>query len=111
MKYAFDRLARQISDKLGTFEAFFVALAVIFAWALTGPFFRFSDTWQLIINTGTTVITFLMVFLLQYSTNRNEKAVQLKLDELILAIDDARNRFRGIEKLPDETVARLLDEG
>jgi low affinity Fe/Cu permease len=111
MKVHFDFLAREIADKVGTFEAFFAALAVILVWFAFGPFAHWSDTWQLIINTGTTIATFLIAFLLQYTQNRMEKATQAKLDEIIRAIDDARNQFRGIEKLPDESVARLLDEG
>src|SRR5215212_1170750 len=80
---AFHIFARQSSNVLGTAWSFIIAIAIIITWGITGPMFNFSDTWQLIINTGTTIVTFLMVFLIQNTQNRDAKAVQLKLDELI----------------------------
>src|ERR1700682_1527529 len=82
---ALERFSRAVTEWAGTSWAFAVALAVIVAWAATGPIFRFSDTWQLVINTGTTIVTFLMVFLIQNTQNRDAKATELKLDELIRA--------------------------
>jgi len=79
-------------------------------WGLTGPTFHFSDTWQLIINTGTTIVTFLMVFLIQNTQNRDAKAVHLKLDELIRAIQGARNRLVDLEKLSDEELTKLEEQ-
>jgi len=87
-----------------------VAVAVILAWVVTGPIFGFSDTWQLVINTGTTIVTFLMVFLIQNTQNRDAKATELKLDELIRAIGDARNQFIGAELEPDELLERKKKE-
>lgn len=79
-------------------------------WAVTGPFFHYSDTWQLVINTGTTIVTFLMVFLIQNAQNRDSKAIQLKLDELIRAQKGARNKMIDLERLDDKQLARLQDE-
>jgi low affinity Fe/Cu permease len=87
-----------------------VAILVIAVWAVTGPMFHFSDTWQLIINTGTTIVTFLMVFLIQNTQNRDAKAVHLKLDELIRAMHGARNHLVDLEKLSDEELKTLEDE-
>src|SRR5947209_9971990 len=92
---------------LGSAWAFAGAVLVILVWLLTGPTFHFSDTWQLIINTATTVITFLMVFLIQNTQNRDAKAVHLKLDELIRAIKDARNELVDLEDLSDEELQNL----
>jgi low affinity Fe/Cu permease len=80
------------------------AAAIIFIWAITGPIFGYSDTWQLVINTGTTIVTFLMVFLIQATQNRDTLALQLKLDELILATKNARNGLAGIEEAPDHII-------
>src|SRR3569833_2804511 len=88
---AFHVFARSSSQVLGTARAFIAAIFIIVVWAITGPTFLFSDTWQLIINTGTTIVTFLMVFLIQNTQNRDAKAVHLKLDELIRALRGARN--------------------
>lgn len=93
----FSRFATAIADLSGKPATFALALALIAAWAISGPFFAFSETWQLIINTTTTIVTFLMVFVLQNSQNRDGKALQAKLDELILT-STAHNRFVGIEK-------------
>jgi len=107
---AFRVVARQASNVLGTPWAFILALAVIAVWAITGPMFHFSDTWQLIINTGTTIITFLMVFLIQNTQNRDAKAVHLKLDELIRALKGARNQLVDLEKLSDDELVKLEKE-
>jgi len=98
----FAKVATRVSDLMGSAWAFTTAVLVILAWVLTGPIFGFSDTWQLVINTGTTIVTFLMVFLIQNTQNRDAKATQLKLDELIRALADARNEFIGAESDPDE---------
>jgi low affinity Fe/Cu permease len=104
---AFRVFARRSSAMLGSAWAFAGAVLVILVWLLTGPTFHFSDTWQLIINTATTVITFLMVFLIQNTQNRDAKAVHLKLDELIRAIKDARNELVDLEDLSDEELQKL----
>lgn len=95
---------------LGSAWAFTGAVLVILVWLLTGPTFHFSDTWQLIINTATTIITFLMVFLIQNAQNRDAKAMQLKLDELIRAVRDARNELVDLEDLSDEELKRLEEQ-
>jgi len=94
----FRHAAFRTASIVGSHWAFLVAVIVVIAWAATGPFFHFSDTWQLVINTGTTIVTFLMVFLIQASQNRDSKAIQLKLDELIRAQKKARNVFADIEE-------------
>src|SRR6267378_4614896 len=104
---AFRLFARRSSIILGSAWAFAGAVLVILVWILTGPTFHFSDTWQLIINTATTVITFLMVFLIQNTQNRDAKAVHLKLDELIRAIKDARDELVDLEDLSDEELQKL----
>ncbi len=92
---------------MGHSKAFFLAATVVVVWACTGPIFHFSDTWQLVINTGTTIVTFLMVFLIQNTQNRDSHAVHLKLDELIRANKNARNALLGLEAMSDEDLARL----
>src|SRR5436190_8688863 len=104
---AFRIIARRSSTLLGSAWAFAGALLVILVWILTGPTFHFSDTWQLIINTATTVITFLMVFLIQNTQNRDAKAVHLKLDEVIRALKGARNQLVDLENLSDEDLKKL----
>lgn len=104
---AFRIFARQSSIILGSAWAFTVAVLIIVTWALTGPTFHFSDTWQLIINTGTTIVTFLMVFLIQNTQNRDAKTFQLKLDEIIRALKDARNELVDLEDLSDEDLKKL----
>jgi low affinity Fe/Cu permease len=101
------RFATWIAVKAGSTAAFMLALSVIVVWALTGPIFKFSDTWQLVINTGTTIITFLMVFLIQHAQNRESLAVQLKLNELVAAIEGASNRLISVEDLSDEDLEVL----
>jgi len=107
---SFRHFARKSSQVLGTAWAFIGAIFIIVVWGLTGPTFHFSDTWQLIINTGTTIVTFLMVFLIQNTQNRDAKAVHLKLDELIRAIHSARNRLVDLEKLSDEELDKLEEQ-
>ena len=101
MDHVFTAIAGGIAGFAGRSLAFVLALACIVAWALTGPIFGFSENWQLVINTGTTIVTFLMVFLLQNTQNRNSAAIQAKLDELIRAVDNARDQFIGIEHMTD----------
>src|SRR5213080_3529842 len=107
---AFRVFAHRSSVMLGSAWAFTGAVLVILVWILTGPTFHFSDTWQLIINTATTVITFLMVFLIQNTQNRDAKAMHLKLDELIRAIRSARNELVDIEDLSDEELKKLEEQ-
>ena len=106
----FSRFATWSAIKVGSYWAFFVALALVVVWALTGPLFGFSDTWQLVINTSTTIVTFLMVFLLQYDQNRNAKAIQVKLDELVRSGKHARNKLVDAEDLSDEQLDELHAE-
>jgi len=107
---AFRIFARRSSVMLGSAWAFAGAVLVILVWLLTGPTFHFSDTWQLIINTGTTIVTFLMVFLIQNTQNRDAKATQLKLDEIIRAIKGARNTLVDLEDLSDEDLKKLEEQ-
>ena len=104
---AFRVFAQGSSNVLGSAWAFILAIVIIVVWGITGPVFHFSDTWQLIINTGTTIVTFLMVFLIQNTQNRDAKAVHLKLDELIRALKGARNQLVDLEKLSDDELAKL----
>ena len=104
---AFRIFARRSSSVLGSAWAFAGAIVIIVVWGLTGPAFHYSNTWQLIINTGTTIVTFLMVFLIQNTQNRDAKAAHLKLDEIIRALEGARNELIDLEKLADEDLASL----
>jgi len=104
---AFRIFARRSSAVLGSAWAFGIAILVIVIWGLTGPAFHYSNTWQLIINTGTTIVTFLMVFLIQNTQNRDSKAAHLKLDEIIRALKGARNELIDLEKLADKDLASL----
>ena len=104
MRKFFNWFATKTSTAAGQPLTFVIAVTVILVWAVTGPIFRFSDTWQLIINTGTTIVTFLMVFLIQNSQNRDGAAIQAKLDELLRAVDKAREQFIGIEHLTDQQI-------
>jgi low affinity Fe/Cu permease len=97
----FGRFAARSSHYLGSRWAFIVAIGIIVVWALTGPIFHYSDTWQLIINTGTTIVTFLMVFLIQNTQNRDARAIHLKLNELIHAVDKAKNKMIDVENLSE----------
>jgi low affinity Fe/Cu permease len=107
MERLFTRISTLISGVAGQPLAFVVAVGVIIVWGITGPLFAFSDTWQLVVNTGTTIVTFLMVFLIQNSQNRDAAAMQAKLDELLRAIENAREQFIGIEHLPDSQVEKI----
>ena len=104
---AFRIFARRSSKVLGSAWAFAAAILIIVVWGATGPTFHYSDTWQLIINTGTTIVTFLMVFLIQNTQNRDAKAVHLKLDEIIRALKGARNELVDLENLSDEDLSKL----
>ena len=107
---AFRLFARAASGVLGTAWVFVGAIAIIAIWAITGPMYDYSDTWQLLINTGTTIVTFLMVFIIQNTQNRDSKAVHLKLDELIRAIDSARNHLVNVDRLSDDDLKKLESE-
>ena len=107
MSTRFARFAAHVSRVTGHYTAFMTALAIIVIWALTGPLFGFSDTWQLVINTGTTIITFLMVFLIQNTQNRDALATHLKLDEIIRALSDADNDMINTEDETDERLKQL----
>jgi len=106
----FARFAQATALWTGHPYTFLLAVAVVVAWIVTGPIFDYSDTWQLVINTGTTIVTFLMVFLIQNTQNRDTLAVQLKLSELVLAMKGAENKFASIEDLSDEELAALHEE-
>jgi low affinity Fe/Cu permease len=106
-KGLFYKLARNTSEAVGSPFASIAAVATVVIWAFTGPLFKFSDTWQLVINTGTTIVTFLMVFLIQNSQNRDAKAVQIKLDELIRSIDSARNKIINVENSSEQELKEL----
>ncbi len=110
MKQWFRSFSYLVSNAAGAPAAFLISLLLVLAWAATGPLFNFSDTWQLVINTATTVVTFLMVFVIQSTQNRDTHALQLKLDELIRSTRDARNIFVGLEGLPDEAIQELQAE-
>ena len=110
MNEFFRRFSHHISYLVGTPWAFMLAVLVIVIWLITGPLFHFSDTWQLVINTGTTIVTFLMVFLIQNSQNRDAKATQLKLDELIRSVKEARNTLVDLEDLSDAELEKLQAE-
>ena len=107
MRERFRIFAEKTSHVLGSVNAFLAALVVVVAWALSGPAFHFSNTWQLIINTATTLVTFLMVFVIQHTQNRDALALQLKLDEIIRALHGARNELINVEHLPDDKLADL----
>ena len=102
----FASIAERTAHEVGRAWVFALAVGVILAWAITGPFFGFSDTWQLIINTGTTIVTFLMVFLIQNAQNRDGAAIQVKLNELI-RVSEAKNSFVGVEHLTDEELEEI----
>jgi low affinity Fe/Cu permease len=107
MSSLFSRAAHWTAEQCGHASVFIVAVVTILVWAGTGPLFGYSDTWQLIINTGTTIVTFLMVFLIQNTQNRDTAAIQLKLDELIRANQNARNIMLDLEDLSDEDLKRI----
>jgi low affinity Fe/Cu permease len=107
MNRFFERISAGVAMACGQPMAFILAFAIILVWAVTGPVFGWSDTWQLVINTGTTIVTFLMVFLIQNAQNRDASAIQAKLDELIRAGGKARNEFIGIEHLSEAELVGL----
>lgn len=106
-KSVFSDFAKATSRTTGHPKSFILAVAVILIWIVTGPYFHFSDTWQLVINTGTTIVTFLMVFLIQNTQNRDSHAVQLKLDELIRSVEGAHNSLLDIEELTEEELLEI----
>lgn len=110
MDQFFTRVAARISSAVGQPLAFIIAFCAIVAWAVSGPIFGFSDTWQLIVNTTTTIITFLMVFLIQNAQNRDAAAMQAKMDELIRAIENARNEYIGIEHLTENELEKIRSQ-
>ena len=107
MNQFFEQVASKVSAATGRPIAFILALTIIIVWAISGPIFQWSDTWQLVINTGTTIVTFLMVFLIQNAQNRDGCAIQAKLDELIRAVGHARNEFIGIEHLSEKELEAI----
>ena len=109
MDKIFTHIATRIANASGQPVTFIFALGLIIIWAATGPAFHYSDTWQLIVNTSTTIVTFLMVFLIQNSQNRDASAMQAKLDELIRSVDKAREQFIGIEHLTDLEICEIRD--
>lgn len=110
IREGFRRFSQRTSQSVGSPAAFVVAFGVVLVWAATGPFYHFSDTWQLVINTGTTIVTFLMVFLIQNTQNRDARAMHLKLDELIRAVKGARNKLVNLEEMTDEELDRLHEQ-
>ena len=110
MRELFRKFAQITSAVVGSSWAFIFAVLIILVWAITGPMFHYSDTWQLVINTGTTIITFLMVFLIQNTQNRDAKAIHLKLDELIKGVKGARTSMVNLEQLSDADLERLQKE-
>lgn len=110
VRNGFSKFARAVARTIGTPYAFTLALIGIVVWAISGPMFGYSQTWQLVINTATTIITFLVVFLIQATQNRDAKAVHLKLDELIHVISEARNRLIDCEELSDDELDALEEE-
>lgn len=110
MRHLFARFARKVANAIGSPFAFVLAFIAVVGWAVSGPLFGFSDTWQLVINTSTTIITFLVVFLIQSTQNKDSKAVHLKLDELIYVMEKARNRLIDAEELSDQELCELEEE-
>ncbi len=110
IKDRFHNFSRRTSEAVGSVWAFLLALGTVIVWGLTGPLFGYSDTWQLVINTSTTIVTFIMVFLIQSTQNRDAKAVHLKLDELIFALNGARNRLVNLEELPEDELEALAKQ-
>ena len=102
-----ERFSRKATEATGTSAAFIIALLVIVVWVVTGPLFQFSDTWQLVINTGTTIVTFLMVFLIQRSQNKDALAIHLKLNEIVAALEGASNRLIDVEDLTEAEIKTL----
>jgi low affinity Fe/Cu permease len=110
VKEHFRKFAHAAAEAMGSAWSFTVAISIIIAWAVTGPVFHYSDTWQLVINTATTIVTFLMVFLIQNTQNRDAKAIHLKLDELIRAVKGARNSLVDLEDLSEDELKKLQEQ-
>jgi low affinity Fe/Cu permease len=110
MNEMFRKFAYKTSEAVGSPISFIIALFIVIGWAAVGPLYNYSDTWQLVINTGTTIITFLMVFLIQHTQNRDTKLIQIKIDELIRAVGTARNQLLNLENLTDTDLTRLQKE-
>jgi low affinity Fe/Cu permease len=110
MKDVFRKMADWTADRVGAPGTFAIGVSLVVIWAITGPVFHFSDSWQLVINTGTNIVTYLMVFLIQNTQNRDTKAMQLKLDELLRAVTEARTQLVGLENSPDEVILGLKQE-
>jgi low affinity Fe/Cu permease len=110
MKETFRKFAENTANAVGSYWAFLLAVLTVLVWALSGPIFDYSDTWQLVINTGTTVITFLMVFLIQNTQNRSERVLNLKLDELLRAMEGARTQMVNLDDMSDEELRNLQEE-
>lgn len=110
MKEKFRRVAESIAHAVGSYWAFLLALVTVVVWALTGPYFNYSDTWQLFINTGTTVVTFLMVFLIQNTQNRETRIVTLKLDELLRGVEGARTGMVTLDHMSDKELEEVKHE-
>lgn len=110
MRELFRKFSRATSDAVGSPYGFIAMLLIVVVWAVSGPVFHFSDTWQLLINTGTTIVTALMVFLIQNTQNRDSKAIHLKLDELLRAVDSARTPLVSLEERSDDDLAQLAEE-
>jgi low affinity Fe/Cu permease len=110
MQDMFRAIAERTAHAVGTYWAFLAAFTTVAVWAITGPYFAFSDTWQLFINTGTTIVTFLMVFLIQNSQNRDSRIVTLKLDELIRAVEGARTGFVDLDHMSDHELEAVQKE-
>ena len=110
MKELFRRLAENAAHAVGSYWAFLIALLTIVVWALTGPYFNYSDTWQLFINTGTTIVTFLMVFLIQNTQNRETRIVALKLDELLRGVEGARTGLVELDHMSDDDLELVRQE-
>jgi len=106
----FRAVAQAVARASGSAMAFLMAFVIVLVWAVTGPLFAFSDTWQLVINTGTTIVTFLMVFLIQNTQNRDSQALHAKIDELIIKLETADNELVVAEDLPDEELQKLMDK-
>lgn len=110
MEKTFRSFAQRVSEIVGSPIAFIIAVMIIIVWAISGTFFNHSDTWQLVINTSTTIVTFLIVFLIQNTQNRESKAINLKLDELILSVKTARNKMINVEELTDMELQALEEK-
>ena len=110
MNKLFSRVAGRTAEAIGSAWAFIIAIAALITWLVSGPFLKYSDTWQLIINTSTTIITFLTVFLIQHTQNKNDRATQLKLDEILHSISSARNDFIDLEDMDEDKLKILREE-